>query len=126
MTTNCCPAATLASTGRPVCSARLIVRPSGLFTAGAVSTASLAGYLSNPGVALDRIVLDRTGLEGRYDIDLRWTPPVPAQADAGAAALPDGPSIFTALTEQLGLKLEKRDEPLDVVVIDHIEQPTPN
>ena len=83
-------------------------------------------------------VLDKTGLTGKYDIDLKWTPdeteaammrpPAGAPTDGGNPAPPpaQGPSIFTALEEQLGLKLEAHKEPGDAIVIDHIEQPSPN
>jgi uncharacterized protein (TIGR03435 family) len=82
-----------------------------------------------PGVG--RIVVDRTGLTGTFDIDLRWTPERPFTDGAqSAAALPsvDGnePPLFTALQEQLGLKLERTKGPVDVLVIDHVERPTPN
>jgi uncharacterized protein (TIGR03435 family) len=64
------------------------------------------------------IVVDQTGLKGLFEIKLDWTP------DDGAAAndLATGPSIFTAVQEQLGLKLESRKGPLDVLVIDHAEK----
>lgn len=65
-----------------------------------------------------RPVLDRTGLTGRYDIDFEWT-----RADADR---PDGISLFTALGEQLGLKLDNATAPLDVVVIERIERPSEN
>jgi len=75
-----------------------------------------------------RAVEDRTGLIGNYDFDLRWSldqmqrnPQVPAPAPPA-----DGPSIFTALQEQLGLKLEAAKAALDVVVIDRAEPPTEN
>jgi uncharacterized protein (TIGR03435 family) len=69
---------------------------------------------------VNRVVLDRTGLTGNFDLDLEWTP------DAGANALPtdSGPSIFTALQEQLGLKLDSTKGPVDVLVIDGVKQPT--
>jgi uncharacterized protein (TIGR03435 family) len=70
---------------------------------------------------LGRIVIDKTGLDGRYDIDLKWTP-----YDSAAAATESGPSIFTALQEQLGLKLESQKGPVQVLVIDHVEQPSAN
>jgi len=67
-------------------------------------------------------VLDRTGLEGTFDLDLTFTP--------DAAAIPIGaagaPSLFTALQEQLGLKLESAREPVEVLVIDRAEPPTAN
>jgi uncharacterized protein (TIGR03435 family) len=52
--------------------------------------------------------------------------PPPGAGDSSAPPPPQGPSIFTAVEEQLGLKLEGKREPVDVVVIDHIEQPSPN
>ena len=69
-------------------------------------------------------VVDLTGLDGTFDFDLRWS-----QQNLRATADPtlsDAPSIFTALREQLGLKLELRRGPRDVVVIDHVERPTPD
>jgi len=63
---------------------------------------------------LDRVVVDDTGLTGPFDIDVEWSP------DQSAS---DKPSIFTALQEQLGLKLESERGPVDVVVIDHVERP---
>jgi uncharacterized protein (TIGR03435 family) len=85
-----------------------------------------------------RIVVDKTGLTGKYDFALKWTPdegqgpmlpggrgPGP---DGAAPPPPDssGPSIFTALQEQLGLKLESQKAPTDVLVIQHIERPSEN
>jgi uncharacterized protein (TIGR03435 family) len=73
---------------------------------------------------VDRVVVDRTNLTGRFDWDLQWQP-VPASpgdtpvADASA-------SIFTALNEQLGLRLESRKLPVDVLVIDRAEHLTAN
>jgi uncharacterized protein (TIGR03435 family) len=77
---------------------------------------------------LGRRVVDRTGLAGRYDFDLTWTPDDSAAATAGAAAsgAAQGPSLFTAVQEQLGLKLEPVKAPIDVVVIDHLEKPAQN
>jgi uncharacterized protein (TIGR03435 family) len=75
--------------------------------------------------SVGRIVEDRTGLQGYYALTL--TTAVPARP--GADAAPDvgnAPSIFTALEEQLGLKLEPATKPLQTVVIDHIEPPTEN
>jgi uncharacterized protein (TIGR03435 family) len=78
--------------------------------------------------ALGRKVVDKTGLTGRYDFDLRWTPDDSAAATAGSAAtgVAAGPSLFTAVQEQLGLKLEPVKAPVDVVVIDHLEKPSEN
>jgi uncharacterized protein (TIGR03435 family) len=86
---------------------------------------------------LGRTVVDKTGLTGNYDFTLNWTPDQPtpgmaAQGDAppapsdDAASSTPGPSLFTALEEQLGLKLESAKGPEEVIVIDHIEQPSAN
>lgn len=69
-----------------------------------------------------RYVIDKTGLAGRYDFELRWTPD-DTPADSPLAG---GPSIFTAVQEQLGLKLESAAAPVDVLVVDSAEQPSPN
>lgn len=69
-----------------------------------------------------RKVIDKTGLTGRYDFELHWTPDnTPADSP-----LAGGPSIFTALQEQLGLKLEPATAPLDVLVIDSAQKPSGN
>ncbi len=69
---------------------------------------------------LNCIVLDETGLAGTYDYSLVWTPDDQEHAETS------GPSLFTAVKEQLGLKLEMQKKPVDVVIIDHIERPSPN
>jgi uncharacterized protein (TIGR03435 family) len=70
------------------------------------------------GRQLDHPVLDRTGLPGRYDFKLEWSPD-----ESNPAA---GPSIFTAVQEQLGLKLETQTGPVEILVIDHAEKPSEN
>jgi uncharacterized protein (TIGR03435 family) len=65
-------------------------------------------------------VLDRTGLTGLYDLELTWAPD---QAPA-AGGDTSGVSVFTALQEQLGLKLEATTAPVDLVVIDSADRPT--
>jgi uncharacterized protein (TIGR03435 family) len=101
----------------------------------------LTGTAATPGdiapmlsVYVGREVLDKTGLTGKYDITLKFTPdenqlarwrmpgapPLPAPADAS------GPSLFTALQEQLGLKLEPQKAPVDILVIDRAEKPSEN
>jgi len=72
-----------------------------------------------------RPVIDKTGINGRYDLKVRWTPDVDA-ATVGNASPDAPPSIFTALTEQLGLKLEPGKAPVQVLVIDRVELPTGN
>ena len=69
-----------------------------------------------------RVVVDETGIEGRFDVDLKWTPDDGAvNGDADAP-----PSIFTAVQEQMGLKLEAQKGPVEVLVIDHLEEPSEN
>ena len=67
-----------------------------------------------------RVVVDKTNLSGRYDLKLEWS------SDDAAAGDNSAPSLFTAIQEQLGLKLESAKEPVPVLVIDHVELPGPN
>ncbi len=83
-----------------------------------------------------RTVLDQTNLTGKYDINLEYTPEQgqfqapPGGAPNGLPPLPpsdpNGPSLFTALQEQLGLKLESQKGPVEILVIDHVERPSEN
>jgi uncharacterized protein (TIGR03435 family) len=82
-----------------------------------MSMEQLAGVLSR---LLGIPIVNKTGLTANYDLLLRWTPDE-ASADASAA-----PSIFTAIRESLGLRLVTGREPVDVLVIDHVERPTAN
>ena len=70
---------------------------------------------------VDRAIVDNTGLTGRYDFTLKYVP-----ASKSATDETGGPSIFTAIQEQLGLKLQPSKAPMDVLVIDSIQQPTTN
>ena len=80
-----------------------------------VTMGMLAAQLA--GRVLGRAVLDRTEIAGEFDIDLQWTPD----------ESPDpGSSIFTALQEQLGLKLETQKGLVEVLVVDHVERPSAN
>ena len=91
----------------------------------------LAGLL---GLALDRPVIDKTGIADYFEIHLVFSPddapaPRPATADPGAPApvrASDAPGIFQAIQEQLGLRLVPAKGPVDVLVIDHIERPSEN
>jgi uncharacterized protein (TIGR03435 family) len=78
--------------------------------------------------ATGRTVVNRTELTGSFDLDLHWTPDQIPQGPTGAPEPSptdaSGPSIFTAVQEQLGLKLESTKGPVDVLVIDHVEQPS--
>jgi uncharacterized protein (TIGR03435 family) len=78
---------------------------------------------------LDRVILDQTGITGRYDIDLKWTTDdnsTPASNNTQFASPDLAPSIFTALQEQLGLRLESQKAQVEVIIIDHIEPPSAN
>ena len=83
----------------------------GQITARGVSLNGIVGYL-----AAGRPVFERTGLTGSFDIDLAWA----------AAPSDDGPSVFTAVQEQLGLRLQNDKAPLEVIIIEHVERPTNN
>jgi uncharacterized protein (TIGR03435 family) len=72
---------------------------------------------------LGRVVLDRTGIVGAFDINLKWAPNTGA---AAATDAPTGPSLFTAIQEQLGLKLEPTKAPVKVLVVDQLEMPSEN
>ena len=81
------------------------------------------------GLALDRPVIDKTGLTGKYNFDLKFaidetTPGVAAFGPA--AGNTPAPSVFTAVQEQLGLKLEATRGPREFLVIDHVERPSEN
>ncbi len=88
-------------------------------TGHAIPLASLANMLTDQ---LHRTVIDKTGLTGQYDLLLKWT------ADDGTDASSDSstPSIFTALQEQLGLKLQSAKGPVDTLVVDRVELPSEN
>jgi uncharacterized protein (TIGR03435 family) len=94
---------------------------------GGYSMAFFANGLANE---VGRSVVDRTGLAGNWDFELTYTRDAIRQPDIGDAAPTnvdsDGASLFTALQEQLGLKLESTKGPVRVLVIDRIEQPTPD
>jgi uncharacterized protein (TIGR03435 family) len=97
-------------------------------TGGGITTARyngtpasrLAVFLST---IVDRWIVDRTGLGGSYDIELTYQD---TRMLLPGAALREGPALFTALQEQLGLALEPARGPVDVLVIDSVERPTPD
>jgi uncharacterized protein (TIGR03435 family) len=103
--------------------------------------AELALLVSSLTPWVDRIVVNKTGLTGPYEFDLHWTPeqlqgggpgavvgggPPPPGGAPFPQIDPNGPSIFTAVQEQLGLKLESAKAQVEVLVIDHVEPPTPD
>jgi uncharacterized protein (TIGR03435 family) len=97
------------------------------------STADLASFLTT---RVGRPVLDKTGLTDRYDFTLQFAQDdiVPRSPSGGAAngagplapSDPVGASVFTAVQEQLGLKLESGKGPVEIIVIDHVERPSGN
>jgi uncharacterized protein (TIGR03435 family) len=91
-------------------------------TGGTRTMEDLAGTLQS---MVARPVVDRTGLAGAFDIDLQWSP-TDLNADGANASTNEGPSIFTAVEEQLGLKLVPQREKFDVLVIDRVKLPTAN
>jgi uncharacterized protein (TIGR03435 family) len=95
---------------------------------------TIAQLASNLSSRVNRVVVDKTGLSGLFDVNLEWMPDQfqgagPLGALPGAPPpSPDGagPSIYTALREQLGLTLDSTKGPADVLVIDRVERPTPD
>jgi len=79
----------------------------------------LSNFVRNLGGTTGRFVIDKTGLTGPFDLELQWAPDQPA-----GGAQPDGVSLFAAMQEQLGLKLEAKRAPVEVLVIDSAERPT--
>jgi uncharacterized protein (TIGR03435 family) len=104
----------------------------GALVARNATMTDFAGLMQS--VVLDRPVVDQTELSGRYNFKLNWTPDEnqfgglgmrpPAPADNAAPA--SNPDLFTAIQEQLGLRLKPAKEPVDVLVIDHVEKPSAN
>ncbi len=89
---------------------------------------TLERFLDGLSIVVHFHIVDRTGLDGLFDLDLDFQPEQTVQGPPGApppgAGDPNSPSIFTAVQEQLGLKLESTKGPVDVLVIDHVERPT--
>ena len=105
------------------------MRP-GVFNANAQTLAQIASSLatlSNTGMSLYRPIIDRTGLTGTFNATLRFTPDtIPTQDPNAAPADSNGPSIFAAVQEQLGLKLEPQKAAIDVLVVDEAQRPAAN
>jgi len=102
----------------------------GMLTGQALSMADFVRALSDQ---LGRPVLDKTGLTGKYDVTLQWTPDdsqLPMFKQTGTPSAPppalSGSSFFTVIQEQLGLELESQDSPVETLVIDHVEKPSEN
>ena len=106
----------------------------GTLTGQGVPLMNLVRFLTRE---LGRTVIDKTGLTSKYDFTLKWTEERQApmfrgtegsQPGTGGTAAPEssGPSIFTAVQEQLGLKLESQKGPVEILIIDHVEKPSEN
>jgi bla regulator protein blaR1 len=113
----------------PLAGCRMMIAP-GRIEIGGQPITQLATFLSSQ---VGRSIIDKTGLTGRYDVQLSFLPdggrggplgPLPPGAPALPPIDPDAPSIFTAVQEQLGLKLESGRGPVDVIVIERVEPPT--
>ena len=100
----------------------LMIQPSMVMLSTGQPIPGMTGVLAQ---FVDRLIVDRTGLKGTYEFELRWTPDqnvpgLPAPTD------PNAPSLFTALEEQLGLRLEPARAQVEVMVIDRFERPAEN
>jgi uncharacterized protein (TIGR03435 family) len=101
--------------GRLLCGLNTVGTP---MTAGGYPMADFARWLTGQ---TQRAVIDRTGLAGAWDFELAFS-----SSDLAAAAQTDTPSLFTALQEQLGLRLEATRAPTEILVVDRLERPTPD
>jgi len=101
----------------PFCGA--VVRQRDSIEAGGISMAKLAELLSEQA---GRPVVDKTGFTEAFNLQLNFSPEISIQGDSGAAV----PSLFTALQEQMGLRLESSKGPVEVLVIDRLEKPSEN
>jgi uncharacterized protein (TIGR03435 family) len=91
-----------------------------------METAQLSTLIYQLSSQVGRPVVDKTGLTGNYDIKLEWAHDSGASSEDGTSTDASGPSIFTAVQEQLGLKLVPTKGPVETLVIDRVEQPTAN
>jgi uncharacterized protein (TIGR03435 family) len=116
------------STGDPNGTPGLIDQGLGVLS---VRNATMADFASHMQGVLDRQMVDQTGLTGKYDFMLKWTPD---ESQYGGRVKPPAPTedstappdLFTAIQEQIGLRLESTKAPVDVLVIDHADHPSPN
>jgi uncharacterized protein (TIGR03435 family) len=124
----------LSGPGAPMSRGQIRMMGRGDLTVTGVALSQFAEALSRQ---VGQLVVDKTGLKGDYDFTLKWTPDegqgqmfrgAGEPPRDGAPPPPDaaGPSIFTALQEQLGLRLESEKGPVDTIVIDHVERPSEN
>jgi uncharacterized protein (TIGR03435 family) len=110
-------------------SPKVLLYPQGVMIAQSITMADLTHDLQS---IFGQPVVDKTGLDGRWDFTMKWTPdetqfadvpePLPRPADDTNAP----PPLFTAIQKQLGLKLESQKADVPVLVVDHVEHPSPN
>jgi uncharacterized protein (TIGR03435 family) len=112
--------------------------PGGLTAGSGRTNGNSAGIeMSGSGITMDRLInmlaaqagrpiINKTNLTGTYDFSLKFAPVANTATSRDSAAEPTGPSLFTALQEQLGLKLESSKGPVEVLVIDSVSKPTEN
>jgi uncharacterized protein (TIGR03435 family) len=116
------------SAANPNATPALFFRGLGVLPAANATMADFASVMQY--AVLDRPVVDRSGLEGRYDFLLRWTPDETQFGGLGIRVPPPTndpaapPGLFTAIQEQLGLKFEATRAPVDVIVVDRVERPS--
>jgi len=116
------PASPQTADGRPMCGTRV---SAGTLSAGSMEMSQFVNTLSR---MVSRTVVNRTGLDGYFDFQVTFAPDA-SQLPPGVPPPPSdqtGPSLFTALQEQLGLRLESTRGPVDVIVVDHVERATPD
>jgi uncharacterized protein (TIGR03435 family) len=123
----------LAPGGKPRGSGFRMQRPGDIQTINASLDAFAGGLLSKMPETEGRVVVNKTGLKGSYDFTLTWAPERgtpgaggPDEAFTSTAEADSRPGLFTALEEELGLKLESQKGSVEGLVVDHVERPTPN
>jgi uncharacterized protein (TIGR03435 family) len=84
---------------------------------------ALSNFVLNVSRYTDRVVVDRTGLEGKFDWDVQW---VPDNLTAAGAPPPEGPPLFEALREQAGFRIERQRASVEVLVVERAERPDPD
>jgi uncharacterized protein (TIGR03435 family) len=109
----------------------ILFTPPGRMVGQGATMAELAARMSDLGdYSIGHQAFDKTGLTARYDFTLEWTPDMKGagDSDAGGAQAGDagGPTLFTAVQEQLGLKLAAAKEPVECLIVDHAERPAEN
>jgi uncharacterized protein (TIGR03435 family) len=100
-----------------------------LSTLNAVDS-SMQDFADRRGEFMDRPVVDRTGLNENFEFKVEWEREADSPSNSGPGMIGRimhaGPAMFTAIKEQLGLKSESTKDPVEVLVIDHVGQPSPN